>query len=100
MSLERIIKALEYLGLSRADAKVYVYIANHGQSKAEVIAKALKLNELKTYASLRNLKKKGLITENGLSFSSLPFEEALELLIKQEKEKTQALEEGTKELAN
>jgi hypothetical protein len=41
---------------------------------------------------------KGLITKDRTIFSALPFDEALELLIKQEKERAQALDENMKKL--
>lgn len=34
MSLERVMKALIGLGLSRVDAEVYIYIANNSPQKA------------------------------------------------------------------
>ncbi len=97
MSLERIIKALMKLGLSKLDAEVYVHLANHNSQKAMILAKALKFTRPKIYASLRNLTKKGLVTKKGLIFSALPFEEVLDMLITKEKELTDALQESEKE---
>lgn len=98
MSLERIIKALIRLGLSRLEAEVYVYIANKGPQKVVNLAKNLDINKSTIYASLRNLRKKGLVIKTGTAFSALLFEEALDLLIKKEKEKAQALHESKDEL--
>jgi len=98
LSLERIIEALVRLGLSRVEAEVYVYIANNGSQEAVILAKALNLKKSTMRASLRNLKKKGLVTKRGPSFSALPFEEALELLIKTEKEQARAMHESKEEL--
>ena len=98
MSLERIIKALIRLGLSRSEAEVYVHIANNGPQKAVSLAKDLNINKSTIYVSLRNLQAKELVTKNCTIFSALPFEEALELLIKMNKQQTRFLDESKEEL--
>ena len=55
MSLERVIKALIRLGLSRLDAEAYVYLANNGPRQAVNLAEALNVSKSRIYASLRNL---------------------------------------------
>ena len=86
MSLERVIKALIGLGLSRSDAEVYVYLAKKGPQKVVHLSKALIYNKQKINTSLRNLQTKGLVTTANTTFHALPFKEALELLIETEKE--------------
>jgi sugar-specific transcriptional regulator TrmB len=98
LSLELIIKALVGLGLSRSDAELYVYLAKKGPQKTVDLAKALIYNKRKIYSSLRNLQTKGLVTKDCTLFSALPFEEALELLIKTKKEQTEAMIKHKKEL--
>jgi sugar-specific transcriptional regulator TrmB len=98
MSLERVIKALIDLGLSRSDAEVYVYLAKKGPNKVVALARALNYNRKKIHASLKTLQTKGLVTKDRTIFSALPFEEALDLLIKMEKEQAQELHESKKEL--
>jgi len=98
MSLERVIKALIGLGLSRSDAEIYVYLAKKGPDKAVALAVALNYNRKKLYTSLKTLRTKGLVTKDRTIFSALPFEEALELLIKRKKEQTEVLQEIKKEL--
>ena len=98
MSLERIIKALVNLGLSRIDAEIYVYLANKPPQKAVVLASALNLTKSKIYVCLKNLQEKGLVNKEGITFSALPFEEALDLLIKREKELAESLQESENEL--
>lgn len=98
MSLERVIKALIGLGLTRVDAEVYVYIAKKGPQTGVDLAKALNINKQKMYTSLRNLQTKGLVTKDRTIFSALPFEEALDLLIKMEKEQAQIMQESKEEL--
>jgi len=98
MSLERVIKALIGLGLSRSDAEVYVYLAKKGPQEVMDLAKALNYVNKKINASLRNLQTKGLVSKDRTIFSALPFEEALDLLIKMEKEQAQAMHESKEEL--
>lgn len=98
MSLELIIKALIGLGLSRSDAEVYVYLAKKGPTKIVDLAEALTHNKPKIYSSLRNLRTKRLVIKDPPNFSALPFEEALELLIKRKKKQTEAMIEQKKEL--
>ncbi|MFB0545167.1 MAG: helix-turn-helix domain-containing protein [Asgard group archaeon] len=98
MSLERVIKALIGLGLTRLDAEVYVYLGKKGPQKPVDLAKALSYNKKKIYSSLKNLRTKGLVSKDRTIFSALPFEEALDLLIKMEKERAQAMHESREEL--
>ena len=101
MSLERVIKALIGLGLSRVDAEVYVYLAKKGPQKIVDLAKALNYRSKTIQGSLRNLQNKGIVKVNladRLLFHALPFEEALDLLIKMEKEQAQAMHESKEEL--
>ena len=94
MSLERVIKALVGLGLSRSDAEVYVYLAKKGPQEVVDLARALNISKQKTYSSLKNLQTRGLVTKDRTLFSALPFEEALNLLIKTKKEQAQAIQES------
>lgn len=98
MSLERVIKALSGLGLSRVDAGVYVYLAKKGPNKVVALARAMNINKQKIYTSLKTLQTKGLVTKYRTTFSALPFEEALDLLIKMEKEQAQAMHENKEKL--
>jgi predicted transcriptional regulator len=98
LSLERVITALIGLSLSRVDAELYVYLAKKGPQKPVDLTKALNYNKKRVYASLKNLRTKGLVHKDRTIFSALPFEEALDLLIKMEKERAQAMHENREEL--
>ena len=101
MSLERIFKALVSLGLSQTDARVYIFLALKGPEKASSIVENIRISKQQIYRSLKHLQNKGIIIvdiENQNAFSALPFEKALELLIKTEKAKTQILQETKKDL--
>jgi sugar-specific transcriptional regulator TrmB len=95
LSLERIFKALVSLGLSQIEARVYVLLALKGSEKAVSIVKNLKISKQQIYRSLEHLQDKGIILsdpESKTSFSALPFEEALKLLIRKEKEQNEMMQ--------
>ena len=101
MSLERIFKALVSLDLSHIDAKVFMFLALMGPKKKLGIMNDLKISKQQISQSLVNLQNRGVIftdLKNKNEFVALPFEKALELLIKTEKVKTQILQETKKPL--
>jgi sugar-specific transcriptional regulator TrmB len=96
MSHERVVKTLTSLGLSQTDANVYVYLATKGPQKAEKIGDALKLQEQLLNKSLENLKGKGIVNprlEQSTVFFALPFDKALELLVKAHLKEAQVIEQ-------
>jgi len=102
-SLETIEKALNRLGLSKNEVKVYVYLARTGEHKASDISEALSLHRTETYRILRDLEKKGLISsvfEKPLKFIATPFEKALDILIETKKMKINLLEKRKEGLVN
>ena len=98
MSLERVIKALVGLGLSRVEAEVYVFLAKKGPLTVETLLKFLNYKKNKILSSLKTLSSKKLIFQGVKEYVALPFEEALELLIEQEKEKAKVLQENRESL--
>jgi len=94
-SLETIENALQKLGLSKNEIRVYVYLARTGMSKASEISEAISLHRTETYRILRDLEKIGLVSsvfEKPLKFIATPFEKTLDLLIKTKKLRLQLLE--------
>jgi sugar-specific transcriptional regulator TrmB len=101
LSLERVLKTLEGFGLSRMDAKVYVYLAKKGPKKGRELANALQVTKQQLYPSLKNLKNKGVVTaslERPALFSAVAFEKVVELLIKIKVEQAKAIKETKEEL--
>jgi sugar-specific transcriptional regulator TrmB len=100
-SLEAIEKALNRLGLSKNEIRVYVYLARTGEHKASEISEALSLHRTETYRILRDLEKKGLISsvfEKPLKFIATAFEKALDTLIETKKMKINLLEKRKESL--
>jgi sugar-specific transcriptional regulator TrmB len=101
LSLERVIKALVNLGLSQADAEVYVHLATTGPATARNIIRNLAFNKRQVYRSLKRLQNRGItITsdEHPSEFSAVPFEEVLNLLIEVKREQAKTLRESKKEV--
>ena len=95
------IKTLTSLGLSQTDANVYVYLATMGPQKAENISDALKLQEQLLHQSLENLQGKGIVNlplEQSALFFALPFDKALELLVKAHLKEARVLEQNRGEI--
>ncbi len=89
MSLERILKALNSLGLRQYEAELYVYIAKNGPIKAEEIAKTFSPTNSQIYHALKKLRKKHLVKANYKStveFIAIDFEIALDLFANTKKE--------------
>lgn len=101
MSLERVIQALVGLGLSRVDAEVYVHLAKRGPIEIVNLATALGFSKKKLRESLMNLQSKGIVKgslEGKALFLALPFELAIELLIKIKTEQAQIMQETKDDL--
>jgi sugar-specific transcriptional regulator TrmB len=98
MSLERVMDALVNLGLTRMDAEIYVYLAKKGAMKEITLDSALTYTKKQIYNSLRRLTTKELASKNGKLYSTIPFEEALDMLIKLKEEEAKTMNQRKKEL--
>ena len=98
MSLERIIRALVDVGLTRIQAEVYVYLAKKGPKTIDYLVKTLIYNRREIEQSLKVLQSKGILTRNQVLFCALPFEEALSFLIETRKEQAQVVTKKKEEL--
>ncbi len=102
-SLETVEKALNRLGLSKNEVKVYLYLARTGEHKASEISEALSLHRTETYRILRDLEKKGLISsvfEKPLKFIAMSFEKTLDVLIETKKMRITLLEKRKESLVD
>ena len=103
MSLERVLKALESLGLSQSDAQVYIYLATTGPKKARELVKTLAIGKRQVYRSLKRLQDKGIAiidNERPFELSAVPFDEVLDLLMEIKKEQAKALQASKEELVS
>jgi sugar-specific transcriptional regulator TrmB len=101
LSLNRVVEALVSLGLSPAEARIYVFLEKSGSHEDIEIKFALKLRTKKLISSLRNLQDKKIVkasTQQTAKFSAVPFEKAIDLLIEVKKEQAKTLQASKKEL--
>jgi len=101
LSLERIFKALESLGLSRVEARIYVFLEKNGAHENVNIAQALKLHTKEIIHSLKVLQDKKIVkatSRETTEFSAVSFENAIDLLIKLRKEQARNLQDRKMEL--
>ena len=101
MNHQRVLTALERLGLSQTDAQVYIHLAIKGPQDVGNIAEALKLEEKLLFQSLKNLQNKGVVDstlEQSALFSALPFNKTLELLVNVHLKETQNIEQKKDEI--
>ncbi len=94
MSLGKTIGYLKTLGLTDADALVYIFLAKKGPCAEDVIAYTLNLTVDKLHLSLKALMAKGMIrhiTKHRNSYLAIPFEKILDENSKASNEKLNAL---------
>jgi len=94
LSLERIIKTLESFGFKRKEAEVYVYLGKKGPQEVKDLAEALTIRKRQLKFILKNLQSRGVVTasyEHATVYSALDFEKTLDLLEKENIQKTKAI---------
>ena len=88
MSLEKIIEILTQLNLSRIEAEIFIILAKTGAKSIKDLYKSLHYSRKQIYFGLESLTRQSLLIEKAGTFSVVPFEEAIELLIEQSKQRT------------
>ena len=99
MSLERVLKSLKELGLSKVESQIYVFLALNGPYKAKELTKLMNQNKRQVYRSLKNLKENCVVTfslDVSAVFCAVSFEKVLDIL--SIKKQAQALEKVKEEL--
>jgi HTH-type transcriptional regulator, sugar sensing transcriptional regulator len=101
LSQEKVLEALEGLGLEKLDAQVYIFLGKRGPQKGKEIIKALKMSRQNLYPILKTLQNRGLVSaslEHPARFSAMPFEKALDLFVEAKMEEAQQLQRGKAEI--
>jgi len=96
-----IVAELQEYGLTRNEARVLVFLAKTGPSKASEVARAVQINRTETYRTIRNLQRRGLVEatlERPVRFQSVPFSKCLQILIDERKAKLRILEQRGEDL--
>ncbi len=90
-----IVAELQEYGLTRNEARVLIFLAKSGPSKASEVARAVQINRTETYRTIRNLQRRGLVEstlERPVRFQSMPFDKCLQTLIDERKARLRILE--------
>ncbi len=101
MSQEKIFRTLSEFGLTKVDAKVYVFLAKRGPKKAGDIAKALKISKQQLYPSIKSLQSKAIVNStitHPARFSAVPFEKTLDLFAQAKLKEAQSIQQNKTEL--
>lgn len=89
------LKALKNLGLTKAEAQVYFYLAKKGPKKASEIASALKISRQRLYIVIRRLQSKAIVNatiDRPATFSAVPLNKVLDLIAKTKIEEAKIIE--------
>jgi len=104
--LEKIRNELINFGLTKSQAKVFIYLGKYGSKTASEIAKALQLPRTETYHLVNSLQNMGLVVAqmaHPTKYTAMDMKEAISTLVKQEQERVDSLatkEESLSELWN
>ncbi len=90
LTLEKIKNELINFGLTKSQAKVFIYLGKYGSKTASEIAKALQLPRTETYHLVNSLQNIGLVVAelaHPTKYSALEMKEAITTLVNQEQER-------------
>ncbi len=96
--LEKINNELINFGLTKSQAKVFIYLGKYGSKTASEISKALQLPRTETYHLVNSLQSMGLVVAelvHPTKYTAMDMKEAVSTLVKQEQERIDTL--ATKE---
>ncbi|MCV0398892.1 MAG: TrmB family transcriptional regulator [Nitrosarchaeum sp.] len=94
-SVEKINKILLQYGLTPNQSKIYIHLTKSGEKTASELSKNLKIPRTETYHLLNSLEQKGIIFSifgKPSRFNSIPINEAVTVLINNEKKRISDLE--------
>jgi len=90
ITLDKIRNELINFGLTKSQAKVFIYLGKYGSKTASEIAKALQLPRTETYHLVNSLQNIGLVLaelDHPTKYSGMEMKEAVTTLVKQEQER-------------
>ena len=98
LTLEKIRNELINFGLTKSQAKVFIYLGKYGSKTASEIAKALQLPRTETYHLVNSLQNMGLVVaelSHPTKYTAMEMRDAISTLVKQEQDRIDNL--ATKE---
>ncbi|MGY5143682.1 MAG: TrmB family transcriptional regulator [Candidatus Nitrosopumilus sp. bin_32a] len=106
LTLDKIRNELIHFGLTKSQAKVFIYLGKYGSKSASEIAKALLLPRTETYHLVNSLQNMGLVVAelaHPTKYIAMDMKEAISTLVKQEQDRIDILankEESLSEMWN
>jgi sugar-specific transcriptional regulator TrmB len=100
--LEKIKNELINFGLTKSQAKVFIYLGKYGSKTASEIAKALQLPRTETYHLVNSLQNMGLVVaelSHPTKYTAMDMREAVATLVKQEQERIDVLADKEESLS-
>jgi sugar-specific transcriptional regulator TrmB len=94
VTLEKIKNELINFGLTKSQAKVFIYLGKYGSKTASEIAKALQLPRTETYHLVNSLQNMGLVVaelSHPTKYTAMDMREAVATLVKQEQDRIDVL---------
>lgn len=94
LTLEKIKNELINFGLTKSQAKVFIYLGKYGSKTASEIAKALQLPRTETYHLVNSLQNMGMVVaelSHPTKYTAMNMREAVATLVKQEQERIDVL---------
>lgn len=101
LGIERITGDLVKFGLTKSQAKVFIYLGKYGSKTSPEVCKDLKLPRTETYHILNVLTNRGIVlTEfsHPTKFSAIKMEKAIKIMVKTEQAKISMLAEKEREI--
>ena len=102
ITLDKIRNELINFGLTKSQAKVFIYLGKYGSKTASEIAKALQLPRTETYHLVNSLQNIGLVLAelaHPTKYSAMDMKEAVNTLVKQEQERIDNLADKEKSIS-
>ncbi len=102
LTLEKIRNELINFGLTKSQAKVFIYLGKYGSKTASEIAKALQLPRTETYHLVNSLQNMGLVVaelSHPTKYNAMDMREAVSTLIRQEQERIDVLADKEESLS-
>ena len=94
LTLEKIQNELINFGLTKSQARVFIYLGKYGSKAASGIAKALQLPRTETYHLVNSLQNMGLVVaelSHPTQYTAMEMNHAISTLVKQEQERIDSL---------
>ncbi len=102
LTLEKIRDELINFGLTKSQAKVFIYLGKYGSKTASEIAKALQLPRTETYHLVNSLQNMGLAVAelaHPTKYTAMDMREAVSTLVKQEQDRIDTLADKEESLS-